>query len=384
MYALSIVFLVLAFLVLSGLLGSFIIWKYYLSIKVNGPAEKGIKTHYGELENQLYPSGPVYVPWIPIKWDGHYPWDMIKIPTKQFPFRYNGVKDKKLEHQVWSKDHQLLYVDVSGYFRFPYDEIESVKMMIKAGVPFEEKAFQEWAEEEIISGFKDIMAGYTLEEAISRSNLTAISEAAKKFFLREDGLFARSGICGNDLTSFTPGTGEVILRLEQANSTEEIQKALQAPVVARFNAIAAKETAKQESTETIGALNLMIDEQIAGLSKEEQDKLTKEEKKEIRKECMNILLRGRAAKVGGLKDIRVANADGTPFAPGSIGEIVAAIALAWAAKEQQQPRNQNQNGQGGNRGNNSPINFRNLSRAEKDAAIEAAVKKAAPEAAGRK
>lgn len=91
----------------------------------------------------------------------------------------------------------------------------------------------------------------------------------------------------------------------------------------------AAQNAAMEAEETGGALTLMVDQQIEAAQK--HHKLTKAEKKEIRAQCLNMLLRDRAAKTGGLKDIRVANADGTSFGRGSIGEIVAGVAAAVTA-----------------------------------------------------
>lgn len=93
----------------------------------------------------------------------------------------------------------------------------------------------------------------------------------------------------------------------------------------------AQQDAEVEAEESGGALTLMVERQIEAMSKHHT--LTTEDKIVIRKECMNILLRNRAGKSGGLKDIRIANADGSSFATGSIASIVGAVAAAFASKE---------------------------------------------------
>lgn len=115
----------------------------------------------------------------------------------------------------------------------------------------------------------------------------------------------------------------------------------------------AQQDAEVEAQETGGALTLMVDRQIVAMEKHHT--LTKEEKKEIRAQCLNMLLRDRAGKTGGLKDIRVANADGTSFGGGSISEIVggvvAAVAASASAKDNSTGGNKSGGQQGGQGGN---------------------------------
>jgi len=290
------------------------------SWKAVGPAQVGIILFFGKPEVCAHKSGLVFVPWVPFKWSGLRPWELVRIPTKQFPFRYEG----KEEHRVWSSDKQSLVVEVSGYIRFPYDEPDSLVTMIKAGVPCSQESLQEWVEEEVIAGLRDIMAGFTLEQTIQRSNLTAINDAAKVYFLRPDGLFAKSGICGNDPTNYTPGTGEVILRVEQVNPTAEIQKAMGAQVAAKYRADAARETARM-NTEEISRqiLGIVADqygmtiEQLMQDLKDHPDKRGKSTKEGGYKETFafaeDMVKRDRAAEKGDLADVRVGASDGTPL-----------------------------------------------------------------------
>jgi hypothetical protein len=86
-----------------------------------------------------------------------------------------------------------------------------------------------------------------------------------------------------------------------------------------------------EAEETGGALQLMVDQQIESM-KDHCPELTKEDIMRIRQECLNILVRDRSLKVGALKEVRLANADGTSFGSGSISEIVGGVVAAVLAK----------------------------------------------------
>jgi len=248
MWILFVVLAVVALLLVFAAL--FIVWRYWLSVKVVGKDEVAIMLFFGEPEPLIYESGPVFLPWVPIKWDGHYPWELVRIPTKQLPFNFEG----KVEQRIWSSDRQMLLVDISGYVRFPFNEPDSLVLMIKSGVPTEETALGEWMEKEVVSGLRDIMAGFDHKQAIGRSNISSIRIAATDFFLQPAGLFARSGLCGNDPHNFTVGTGEVIIRIDTVNPTAELQKAMESPVVATYQAEAAKETARKNAEEIGGQI----------------------------------------------------------------------------------------------------------------------------------
>jgi regulator of protease activity HflC (stomatin/prohibitin superfamily) len=96
----------------------------------------------------------------------------------------------------------------------------------------------------------------------------------------------------------------------------------------------AKQNKVVEAEETSGALELMVDRQIKMMKNKKGASLTltKEDTLKIRQECLNILLRERALKAGALKEVRLANADGTSFGSGSIAEIAGGIAAAILAK----------------------------------------------------
>lgn len=247
-----------------AVLAAVLFWRFYLSIKVVAKNEVAIVLFFGEpQEDQVYPSGVVFIPWIPIKWDGHYPWDLARIPTRQLPFNFRRV-GREEEQRIWSKDRQALLVDISGYVRFPYIEPESLCLMIKSGVPLEEKVLQEWMQDEVVSGLRDILAAYDHKQAIARSNLDAVRAAAQEFFLRATGLFAKSGICGNDAENFELGTGEVIIRVDTISPTKVLSDAMEAPVVAEYLADAAKKTAEVEKTLAGDPIRLAMADWVEG------------------------------------------------------------------------------------------------------------------------
>ena len=246
LYVLLTVLLLASFAGVAGL-----VWRYYLSLWTLDPDEVGILLHFGEPQRVIYGGGKVYVPWCPIRWGKHYWYELVTIPTRQFPFKYEGAKhvgeENEEKHYIWSSDRQRLLIEVSGYIRFPFKEIDSLLLMIRARVPLTDDELKKWIEEEVISGLRDIMAEFTLDQSLARSNLSAIRAKAQEYFLRADGLFARSGIYGNDLDNDTEGHGEIILRIEQINPTERMQKAMEAPVVAKYEAAAASAVAVQKA-----------------------------------------------------------------------------------------------------------------------------------------
>lgn len=71
-------------------------------------------------------------------------------------------------------------------------------------------------------------------------------------------------MCGKKAHEFTPGSGEVIVRLEQLSFTPELQDAMHAPAVAEYKADAAKHTAVRTAREVGGPIRLMMEEWVAG------------------------------------------------------------------------------------------------------------------------
>lgn len=309
------------------------IWFIY-SIGAVGPDEVALRSWFGRLEKKkILRSGLCFVPWHfgILKFDGHPLCKLVRIPKKQFKFFFPGSS----EDRVWSKDRQQLLVDVGGYIRFPYDEIKFLIQMIEAGVPLEEERLQRLIKQEVISGIKDILGGFDHSQAIGKSNLAAIRDAAIVFFHDPNGLFYRSGICGKDPNITNPGTGEVIIRVETVNPTPELQRAMEAPVVAQYKADAAKDIAKRKAEEiggqilgTVARSHGMTVQELEADIKAYPEKRGKSIKEGGYAETFTYaedqVKRDRA--IDGLEDIRVGNVDGTPLEPG-IATIAAMFGL---------------------------------------------------------
>ena len=289
------------------------------SIKYVGADEVGLRQFFGEIEHHVFQSGLLFVPWCPGI-------ELVRIPTKQLIYRFDG----SLEHRVWSKEHQGLLVDISGYVRFPYNDIDSLILMIQSGVPLTAEGLQDWMEDEIITVLKDVMVGFDVEQAIGQASLYLIRDAAKRFFLHPSGLFVKSGICGKDPSDFTPGTGELIVRIEQVNPTPELQEAMQSPVLARFKANAAKETARMNA-EQIGGQILGIVARMHGMTIESLEadlRMHPENRNGVYAksfaEAVDQTKRDRASANGEFMEFRAGNADGSPMS----GELPAFAAAA--------------------------------------------------------
>jgi hypothetical protein len=246
-----------------------LLWRYKWSIQIVGTTEAGPNGVMISKPNEVaiplflgrpshvygYPltlrceAGPVFVPYcFGLKWDGHDPWELARIPMRQIKFRFDGAVDQR----VWSSDHQAMIIDISGYWRAPYLEHDSLVKVIESGVPFDEKLLQDFMRDEIIAGMRDILAGYDHLEALAKNNIENIRKEATEFFLREDGLFVRSGMCGRDRKTFKVGEGELIIRVEQVDVSNNLREAMATPVTAKYRADAAKETARQAAEEVGG------------------------------------------------------------------------------------------------------------------------------------
>jgi hypothetical protein len=336
-------FLFWTLIVLAGLCGLtaagyglWLLWRYKWSIQVVGANEVAIPLFLGKPSHicrdpatTLCKSGGYFVPYLfGLKWDGHDRWELYKISTEEIPFRFDGSADQR----VWSSDHQALLVDVSGYYRSPYEDEDSLKTMQKSGVPTDPEGLQNFMADEIKAGMRKIMAVFDHKQAIDQSNLDAIRKEAVKFFLRKDGLFVKSGMCGKDPHKFDEGTGELIIRVEQVDVMPDLRADMALPVRATYRADAAVQTARQEKIEVSDALKAMVTEQVDEMRKHIPH-LTKADIKEIRRECLNQITRDRTMKKGGkLVAAYVSNADGTSFAQGSLSEFVGSIVAAVAAK----------------------------------------------------
>jgi regulator of protease activity HflC (stomatin/prohibitin superfamily) len=235
------------------------------SIRFVGPAQVGVMLYCGK-PTTVHQSGPVIVPWVPFRFSGLRVWELMRLDKGLIPFNYEGKKDSPKSEQVWSKDHQQLFLEISGFVRIPYNEPASLVQMIEANVPRDPVKLVEWLREEVVAGIRNIMSKYNMEYAIAEPNLDLINTEAQKFFLRPGGLFERSRICGGDPTNFDPGTGEVVLRIDQVLPTEEVRKSMGRPAVARYDAEAAKSLAEVVATQSGGPINILMDKWIKELA----------------------------------------------------------------------------------------------------------------------
>jgi len=238
-------------------------WFFWLSIKVVGKSEVAVPLFLGEPQTEVHLSGPVFVPWVPIKWDGHYPWELVRITTEMLPLEYE-FRGNKERHKVWSKDHQLLFLQATLFVRFPYLDATELVKMIKAGVPLTDEGLTEWAEDVIIPALRKVMAKRTYEEAISDQHLAAINAEVNAILRDPDGVFMKSGIFGLDPGVTAPGSGEARLEVELVDVTEDLQKKLEKVATAKLDVRVARRVAQQQAIAVGRPIKLAMDEWVAG------------------------------------------------------------------------------------------------------------------------
>jgi len=358
-------FFLIVLIVIVALAG---IW-FAASIKEIEPNEVAMIKYFGKIKKEVHESGLVLVLWCPGV-------ELVIIPRDEMLFRFAI----ELDHGVWSSDHQSLCVDLSGSIRFPYNDADSLVLMIESGVPLVEEELQDWIEDEVVSGFREIMAAFNHRQALDRGNLGKIREAAMEFFHQETGLFVKSGICGKDPGDLTAGSGEVIIRVEKVDTTEELRTAMQFPVLATYQADAAKQTARMNAEQVGGQVLGIVARQhgmtINGL---EADLKSNPQKaglpvaeggyKESFAYAQDQTKRDRAGAVGELTDIRIGNSDGSSMN----GELpaFAAAALLLRGGGRSGGKKDNRGGGRDNRDRNYGVKGRkNMTDAEKEAEYE--------------
>jgi hypothetical protein len=238
-------------IILGALFGVFALVWTYKSLWVVGPAEVGIPVLFGKPLPWSCLSGLVFLPWVP------FAWKLVRIPTKMYRLTYEGAE----EAQVMSRDHQVLRVEVSVYLRFPYVCPAYMVRLVKAGVPLTEAGLRVWAEEEILSVVRDVMARYGYKMAIGRDKLDEINVAVNALFDQKDGLLCKTGVCGENPANKAEGSGEVFLKIEQILPTPRLQVQLETIETAELGVRVAKSVAQQEAAE-VGAIDLKMDEWI--------------------------------------------------------------------------------------------------------------------------
>lgn len=243
-------------------------WRWYLSVKTLGPNEVGIMLYFGEpREDIVYRSGRVFVPWVPIRWDGRHPWELVRIPTKLYKLSYEGKESGEEEHSIWSSDHQLLFPRVTLYMQFPYRHGPSLVDMIQRDVPFADEAkLTKWAEEVIIPALRKVLKRLPYKEALGTGKEESISSEVNAFLKSPGSIFLRAGIYGEDPNVDDEGTGYARLEVEQIRATKAVEEALAAPAIAEEQAKAADHQAKASAalfSDTSQALKAWVEEQRA-------------------------------------------------------------------------------------------------------------------------
>ncbi|MCX6723560.1 MAG: SPFH domain-containing protein [Candidatus Staskawiczbacteria bacterium] len=308
----------------------YLVWRYWLSLKVIGPDEVGVLLRFGKPQS-VHRSGSVVVKWVPFKWDEHYPWELVRIPTKMFQLSYEGSQD----HKIWSSDNQRLLVETSVYMRFPYADDPALIRMVKSSVPTTEEGLKKWMEEEVIRVVRHVMANRTYKVGIGGSDSEAIAREANELFSRADGLLVRSGVYGTDVKSADEGKGEVTLKVEQVLLTPELQSKLESVEVAELEATAAKGTARRNAEEVGGQiLGIVARSHGMSISELEADLKAHPEKRGMSTKkggyaetfvyAQDQTKRDRAGDAGELTDLRIGNADGSAMT----GELPAFAAAA--------------------------------------------------------
>jgi len=346
--------------------------------------EMGIRVLFGKADKEVYVEGDsLFVPWLPKGFKCYlklYPmsmfdldYDIIKVMTKEgdypvglgtkhygavevsvesmaylnFPREREMLVNKETEEPVcFLKDliseelNRLEAQRETTSPRYPgvtliLEKTHPLVKILRAEVPVprvsanlsteertEEKGkLQDWSEEAMTSAVRAAAARITWKQA--NEDPLAFKDKVEESYLTVDGVLIRAG--------FRPSG--IKLAIKHVDPPEQLKSDLAGEE-------SASHVANRESTEVGEALVVMVDRQIAAMRKNlpDDEKMTKEDCLRVRQECLNQLTRDRTMKGGGkLVDTRVASADGTPFAQGSlseiIGGIVATVAASWASKE---------------------------------------------------
>jgi hypothetical protein len=232
----------------------YLYWRYGLSIQVLAPDEVGMISRLGVLLPKVYQGGPVFVPYWPFKWKGHYLRELVIRPKTMFEISYEG----KQEHRIWSSDHQLLLVELSVYMRFPFNDPPALMKMIQASIPFTKEGLKNWMEEEVIRVARQVMSTRGYQVAIEGTQSDEIATQANEYFSRPDGLLVRSGVYGTNVKSINPGEGEVTIRIEQVLLTPELQAQLEAVESSKLKVTAANSLAEADAARIGGPIDLLM------------------------------------------------------------------------------------------------------------------------------
>ncbi len=233
------------------------------SYKVVGPAQVGVKLYFGK-PVEVRQSGRVFLPWIPFKFSGLRPWELMRIPKKMYCLVYNGGEDR----MAMTEDKQMLRYEVTAYIRFPYADSESMIKVVENGVPLTDKGLKDWAETVILAFVRDVIAEYGYEECLGKDQLEIMNKAVNDKFGKDDkSLFCSTGVCGVNPADPTAGSGEVRIKIEKISPSLELQRKLESVETAGLDAKAAENLAKVVAIQSGGPINLLMDQWIKAMAK---------------------------------------------------------------------------------------------------------------------
>jgi len=227
------------------------VWRYFLSIKTLGADQAGKRLRFGDPEDEVYPPGRVFVPWIPIKFDGRYPYELAKLPTRMFQLTYRAQPENRLTSQ---DDKPITDWEVTVFLVLPYlpGENEAIKRMLKTGVKMDEEGLKALLEDLIVPALRRVFAGMKYSDISHCPDWTQASQKATAS-LRDDekDVLKKTGIAGNNPDDVTEGTGYLAMTIEYAYNMTIL--------VAEEGAKAAEATKRQKAMLIVGPLHEAMD-----------------------------------------------------------------------------------------------------------------------------
>jgi len=288
--------------------------------------EVALRRWFGVFEEKVHRSGIILVP----RFLGI---NLVKIPKKLFRLPY----ETKSEHLIYTSDKQLASPEVTFYLELPFndDQVRALILLVEKDVPLTEVALKEWAEDILMPALRQAFSKKIHTALVGDVDTNELNDRVNEILHRPGGVLRECGIMGTDPDDIKPGSGRAYVEVETVSFSPELQAAMQAPVVARYLAEEAKQTAAMNA-EQIGGQIFATVAKMAGKTVEQlardlrshpekRGKSTKEKGyAEFFAYAQDQAKRDRAAKNGELTDIRVGNTDGTPMN----GELPAFAAAA--------------------------------------------------------
>jgi len=288
--------------------------------------EVGLVRYFGKVERKIHSNGHLFiVPWF---------WgiDLVRITKDPIKLPYETN-----DEEIYSSDGQLMFPNLTFYFRFPFKDVDSLAMMVEAGVPLTEEELKPWAKDRLMPAQHQVFRRHNHKELISGMELSTLAAEINQVLHKDGSLLRECGILGKNYLDITPGTGQAFVEVEQVNVSPELRRAMAAPIEAGYMADAAKQTARMNS-EQIGSQLLGTVARKHGLTIEmlETDLQAHPEKagkpvaeggyRESFVYAEDQVKRDRAGAAGELSDIRIGNSDGTSMS-GELPAFAAVMAL---------------------------------------------------------